>query len=90
MRHEIGWSDIQKLSRLGSILLNVSKNGLIKAFPPRRKLVRMLDEQVQFSCSCTNTFDYYIDENSAVLKSLRANLSETDLLELIVHGISEL
>nr|CAI5843871.1 unnamed protein product [Callosobruchus analis] len=107
IKHEVGWSDVQTLARIGQFLLNGAKTwferwnpdnrdwdsfciDFTEAFPPKRNLGRLLKEAAKFTSSFMNTYESYVHEKSARLKNLRAHWSESDLVELIVYGVSEL
>uniref|UniRef100_A0A0A9X1Z8 RNA-directed DNA polymerase n=1 Tax=Lygus hesperus TaxID=30085 RepID=A0A0A9X1Z8_LYGHE len=60
-----------------------------EAFPFRRNLGKLLEEAAFFTSLRTNTYETYVHEKLSYLRSLRANWSDCDLIELTVHGISE-
>jgi hypothetical protein len=65
------------------------KRDFSDAFPPRRNLGRLLSEAACFNSSLCNTYDVYVHKKTNLLKNLRVTWQETDLVELIVHGIKE-
>jgi reverse transcriptase-like protein/integrase-like protein/aspartyl protease len=61
----------------------------VAAFPPKKNLGRLLSEATAFNSNLCNSYDAYVYEKAALLKNLRAQWEEADLVELIVHGIQE-
>lgn len=66
------------------------RKDFIDSFPPKRNLGRLFEEAAKFTSLNANTYETYVHEKYAMLNSLRAKWSESDSVELIVHGISEL
>lgn len=65
------------------------KREFSNAFPLRRNLGRLLSEAADYNSSACNTYDIYVHKKTALLHNLRVTWKEDDLVELIVHGISE-
>jgi hypothetical protein len=104
IKGELEWSDVDVLVRVGRFLLDNArrwfddwspiceisfKRDFSDAFPPRRNLDRLLSEAACFNSSLCNTYDFYVHKKTNLLKNLRVSWQETDLVELIVHGIKE-
>ena len=65
------------------------KREFADAFPPRRNLGRLLCEAADYDSTCCNTYDAYVHKKTAMLKNLRVEWRESDLVELVVFGIKE-
>lgn len=63
------------------------KRDFAEAFPPTRNLGRLLTEAATFTSSKCNTYEAYVFEKNALLRNLRANWGESDVIQIIVHGI---
>lgn len=50
---------------------------------------RLLSEAAEFNTNSCNTYDAYVFQKVGMLRNLRANWEEADLVELIIHGIKE-
>ena len=61
----------------------------LEAFLQKRNLGRLLDEAVRFNISKTSTYEAYVHGKHNLLKNVRALWTESDMVELIVHGIVE-
>lgn len=68
---------------------NTFQREFLEAFAPKKNLGRLLSEAAEFSSDNCNTYETYIFEKTGMLRNLRANWKESDLVELIIHGIKE-
>ncbi|BES94514.1 Hypothetical Protein NTJ_07326 [Nesidiocoris tenuis] len=65
------------------------KRDFKEAFPLKRNLGKLLEDAASFNSLRTSTYETYVHEKLSLLRSLRTSWSESDLVELIIHGISE-
>lgn len=65
------------------------KNDFSEAFPKKKILGKLLIEAALFNSSSCNTYVSYVHKKLSLLKSVRANWCTNDLIELIVHGLTE-
>ncbi|CAH1996969.1 unnamed protein product, partial [Acanthoscelides obtectus] len=61
----------------------------LEAFPPKKILGELLLKAAQFNSHNCNTYEAYVFEKVTLLRNLRAHWDETDLVEIIIHGIME-
>lgn len=67
----------------------IFQKDFFEAFPPKRNLGRLLAEAANFDSDRCNTYDAYVFEKASLLKNLRVQWEEADLVELVIHGIKE-
>lgn len=67
----------------------IFQRDFIEAFPPKKNLGRLLSEAAEFNSSLCNTYDAYVFEKTNLLRNVRANWEESDIVELVIHGIKE-
>lgn len=60
-----------------------------EAFPPKKILGQLLLEAAVFNSDRCNTYEAYVFEKVNLLRNLRVQWEEVDLVEITIHGIRE-
>lgn len=65
------------------------KCDFLEAFPLKHNLGQLFADAALFTSSKVNTYETYVHEKVSLLRNLRVEWRETDLLEIVLHGIEE-
>ncbi|CAH0560559.1 unnamed protein product [Brassicogethes aeneus] len=65
------------------------KRDFVEAFPARQILGRLFNEAAALTSDSFNSYTTYVHQKLSLLKKLRASWSDSDLIELIVYGITD-
>ncbi len=65
------------------------KQDFLESFPPKKILGRLLHEASACRSSDFNTYTAYVRQKVTLLRNLRVTWKDTDLIEIVIHGIDE-